>query len=35
MRKWNLWGYIDGRDGAQAELKALELDMTGFDRVDI
>src|SRR5665811_2254655 len=24
LRKWNLWGYIDGRDGAQAVLKALE-----------
>jgi nucleoside-diphosphate-sugar epimerase len=32
LRKWNLWGYIDGRDGAQAVLKALELDITGFDR---
>src|SRR5665811_1447 len=32
LRKWNLWGYIDGRDGAQAVLKALELDTTGFDR---
>jgi UDP-glucose 4-epimerase len=31
LRKWNLWGYIDGRDGAQAVLKALELDTTGFD----
>ena len=31
-RKWNLWGYIDGRDGAQAVLKALELDTSGFDR---
>jgi UDP-glucose 4-epimerase len=31
-RKWNLWGYIDSRDGAQAILKALELDATGFDR---
>ena len=31
LRKWNLWGYIDGRDGAQAILKALELDVTGFD----
>jgi UDP-glucose 4-epimerase len=29
LRKWNLWGYIDGRDGAQAVLKALELDL-GF-----
>ena len=32
LRKWNLWGYIDGRDGAQAVLKALELDFKGFDR---
>jgi UDP-glucose 4-epimerase len=32
LRKWNLWGYIDGRDGAQAIIKALELDITGFDR---
>ncbi len=32
LRKWNLWGYIDGRDGAQAVLKALELTFTGFDR---
>jgi nucleoside-diphosphate-sugar epimerase len=32
LRKWNLWGYIDGRDGAQAVLLALELDTTGFDR---
>jgi nucleoside-diphosphate-sugar epimerase len=32
LRKWNLWGYIDGRDGAQAVLKALELDTLGFDR---
>ena len=32
LRRWNLWGYIDGRDGAQAVLKALELDSTGFDR---
>jgi hypothetical protein len=31
-RKRNLWGYIDGRDGAQAVLKALEQDTTGFDR---
>lgn len=31
-RKWNLWGYIDARDGAQAIQKALELDATGFDR---
>ena len=32
LRKWNLWAYIDGRDGAQAVLKALELDVVGFDR---
>jgi nucleoside-diphosphate-sugar epimerase len=32
LRKWNLWGYIDARDGAQAVLKALELDRPGFDR---
>ena len=32
LRKWNLWGYVDGRDGAQAVRKALELDTTGFDR---
>lgn len=31
-RRWNLWGYIDGRDGAQAVLKALEYDRPGFDR---
>lgn len=24
LRKWNLWGYIDARDGAQAVLKAIE-----------
>ena len=32
LRKWNLWGYIDGRDGAQAVLRALELDTAGFAR---
>ncbi len=31
LRKWNLWGYIDARDGAQAVLKALELAKPGFD----
>jgi UDP-glucose 4-epimerase len=31
-RKWNLWGYIDARDGAQAIMRALEWDTTGFDR---
>ena len=25
-RKWNLWAYIDGRDGAQAIRRALEAD---------
>jgi UDP-glucose 4-epimerase len=32
LRKWNLWGYIDGRDGAQAVLRALEKAPNGFDR---
>lgn len=32
QRKWNLWGYVDGRDGAQAVLRALEHPATGFDR---
>jgi nucleoside-diphosphate-sugar epimerase len=31
LRKWNLWGYIDGRDGAQAVRKALEVDRPGFE----
>ena len=31
-RKWNLWGYIDGRDGAQAVQKALDASIPGFDR---
>ncbi|MFE7846714.1 NAD-dependent epimerase/dehydratase family protein [Microbacterium sp. NPDC057407] len=30
-RKWNLWGYIDARDGAQAVQRALEVAPTGFD----
>ncbi|WP_104060569.1 NAD(P)-dependent oxidoreductase [Arthrobacter sp. 4R501] len=29
-RKWNLWGYIDGRDGAQAVARALENGQPGF-----
>ena len=29
-RKWNAWGYIDARDGAQAVRKALEADLTGY-----
>ncbi|GGF12004.1 NAD-dependent epimerase/dehydratase family protein [Subtercola lobariae] len=32
LRKWNLWGYIDARDGAQAVLRALEWQGTGFER---
>ncbi|BDZ49745.1 UDP-glucose 4-epimerase [Frondihabitans sucicola] len=31
LRKWNLWGYIDGRDGAQAVAKALETAKRGFE----
>lgn len=31
LRKWNLWGYIDGRDGAQAVLCALENARPGFE----
>lgn len=31
LRKWNLWGYIDGRDGAQAVLRALEKAKPGFE----
>lgn len=31
LRKWNCWGYIDGRDGAQAVSKALAHDEPGFD----
>jgi nucleoside-diphosphate-sugar epimerase len=30
-RKWNAWGYIDARDGAQAVRRALEADLTGYD----
>lgn len=29
-RKWNLWGYIDGRDGAQAVARALDNGQPGF-----
>ncbi len=31
LRKWNLWGYIDGRDGAQAVARALENGKSGFE----
>jgi UDP-glucose 4-epimerase len=30
-RRWNLWAYIDGRDGAQAVRRALEHEATGVD----
>jgi nucleoside-diphosphate-sugar epimerase len=30
-RKWNLWSYIDARDGAQAVVRALAHDRPGFD----
>lgn len=32
LRKWNLWGYIDGRDGAQSVQRALESAPPGFDQ---
>ena len=32
LRRWNAYGYIDSRDGAQAVLRALELSAPGFDR---
>lgn len=31
LRKWNLWGYIDARDGAQAVRKALDAPFKGAD----
>jgi nucleoside-diphosphate-sugar epimerase len=31
FREWNLWGYIDARDCAQAVRKALEVDFIGAD----
>jgi nucleoside-diphosphate-sugar epimerase len=31
LRKWNLWGYIDARDGGQAVRRALEHDAAGAD----
>ena len=31
LRKWNLWGYIDARDGARAVRLALEHDATGVE----
>ena len=34
LRKWNLWGYVDARDGAQAVLKAIQRGRRepGFER---
>ena len=32
LRKWNLWGYIDARDGAQAVSLALAKARPGFER---
>lgn len=31
FREWNLWGYIDARDAAQAVRKALHVDLVGAD----
>ncbi|MFP3581186.1 NAD(P)-dependent oxidoreductase [Arthrobacter sp. SIMBA_036] len=31
LRKWNLWGYIDARDGALAVVQALEQGTPGFE----
>lgn len=31
LRKWNLWGYIDARDGAQAVALALQHGLPGFE----
>lgn len=31
LRKWNLWSYIDARDGAQAVRRGLEYDGTGME----
>jgi len=31
QRKWNLWGYIDARDAAQAMRKALQAPITGAE----
>jgi nucleoside-diphosphate-sugar epimerase len=32
LRKWNLWGYVDARDVAQAARLALELDIPGSNQ---
>ena len=31
LRSWNLWGYIDARDGAQAVRRALTAEVVGAD----
>ena len=31
VRKWNLWGYVDARDVAQAVARALEADLSGSE----
>jgi nucleoside-diphosphate-sugar epimerase len=31
LRKWNLWSYIDARDGAQAVRRALLWEATGTE----
>jgi nucleoside-diphosphate-sugar epimerase len=31
LRKWNLWGYVDARDVAQATRLALDSDLTGAE----
>ncbi len=33
LRQWNVWGYIDARDGAQAVRLALEVELTGREIV--
>ena len=32
LRKWNLWGYIDARDAAQAIRMSLEADIKGAEK---
>ena len=31
LRKWNLWGYIDARDGALAVRRGIEAEFRGFE----
>ena len=35
LRSWNLWGYIDARDGAEAIRLAMEASRPGFDVFNI